>query len=221
MVKSMRAPSEDSELEDDTAETTSAGDGRELTPDDLLMIRIQEGDQKAFDELVHRHQKRLFYFFLDNLRDPHLAEDLAQETLLKVYNQSWDYLPLGRFTSWMYRVARNLLIDDYRKRSHDALLHCRRPSEDDGDNFLGGVADDLSLPEEYAHKSEEQKKIHLLMQQLPDDQRQTLTLHYFGNLKLHEIAELMEANLATTKSRLRLAREKLKSLLEREGLDGS
>ncbi len=215
----MQPSSDETEVESPQLEVSPSTDGRVLTEDDQLMIRIQEGDQRAFDVLVERHQKRLFYFFLDNLRDPHLAEDLAQETLLKVYNQSWDYLPLGRFTSWMYRVARNLLIDDYRKRSHDALLHCTRPSKESEDDLLGGVADDLSLPEEFARKSEEQQKIHLLLQQLPEDQRQTLTLHYFGNLKLHEIAELMDANLATTKSRLRLAREKLKSLLEKEGIN--
>ncbi len=190
---------------------------QELTEDDALMIRVQEGDQSAFQEIVDRHQKRLYFFFLDNLRDPYLAEDLAQETLLKVYNQSWDYLPLGRFTSWMYRVARNLLIDDYRKRSHDALIHCKQAGKADQSDVLSNVADDLSLPETYAHKTEQQQRIHQLLQQLPEDQRETLTLHYFGNLKLHEIAELMDANLATTKSRLRLARDKLKSLLEKEG----
>src|SRR5687767_3432918 len=93
-----------------------------MTEDDQLMVRIQDGDARAFRELMDRHQGPLIGFFFRNTRDAQMAEDLAQETLLRVYDQSWDYLPQGRFRGWMYRIGRNLLIDNVRKQSHDALI---------------------------------------------------------------------------------------------------
>ena len=99
------------------------------TDDDRLMIRLQEGDRAAFDDLVSRHQGDLYGFFVKNTRDPALAEDLTQETLLKIYGLAWDYLPLGRFRGWMFRIARNLLIDTVRRRGHDALVHALRSKE--------------------------------------------------------------------------------------------
>ena len=94
-----------------------------MTEDDTLMVRLQEGDSAAFDELVARYQGPLLGFFYRNTRDRQLSEDFAQETLLRVYNQSWDYLPSGRFRGWIYRIARNLLVDNIRRQSHDALIH--------------------------------------------------------------------------------------------------
>ena len=93
-----------------------------MTEDDQLMVRIQSGDTRAFEELVDRYQAPLIGFFFRNTRDTQLSEDLAQETLLRVYNQSWDYLPVGRFRGWMYRIGRNLMIDNIRRQSHDALV---------------------------------------------------------------------------------------------------
>ncbi|MCH8922627.1 MAG: RNA polymerase subunit sigma-70, partial [Planctomycetes bacterium] len=90
--------------------------------DDQLMISIQNGDSRAFEELVERHQGPLIGFFFRNTRDLQLSEDLTQQTLLRVYSQSWDYLPVGRFKGWMYRIARNLMIDNFRRGSHDALV---------------------------------------------------------------------------------------------------
>jgi RNA polymerase sigma-70 factor (ECF subfamily) len=86
------------------------------------MVRIQSGDTAAFDELVDLHQGSLIGFFFRNTRDAQLSEDLTQETLLKLYNQAWDYLPVGRFRGWMYRIGRNLLIDNVRRRTNDALV---------------------------------------------------------------------------------------------------
>gem|GEM_PF-5190440 len=82
--------------------------------DDELMLRLQGGDRQAFAELVQRHQSPLIGFFYRHLRDWQLGEDLSQETLLRIHNTAWDYLPRGLFKAWMYRIARNLLIDTTR-----------------------------------------------------------------------------------------------------------
>lgn len=178
--------------------------------DDELMILIQSGVAQAFETLVLRYQGMLIGFFMRNTRDVQLAEDLAQETLLKVYHQSWDYLPLGRFRGWMFRIARNLLIDNFRRRSNDALVHAVRPKTgDQEDDPLSRLAAELLPPEESVEQAEFSQLLDELLAEIPADQRETFTLHHVSELSLAEIAEITDVPVATCKSRLRLAREKL------------
>jgi RNA polymerase sigma-70 factor (ECF subfamily) len=183
--------------------------------DDALMILLQEGDASAFDALVQRHQSALIGFFVKNTRDVQLSEDLTQETLLKVYNQAWDYLPLGRFRAWMYRIGRNLLIDNVRRRSHDALVRAVKGRSEDESDALARLAEDLSAPGEQAEQRELARLLNEFLEEIPDEQRQTVTLHYYVGLSLPDVAEIMETPLATCKSRLRLAREKIGERLRR------
>jgi RNA polymerase sigma-70 factor (ECF subfamily) len=186
--------------------------------DDELMILIQSGVAQAFEDLVDRYQSMLIGFFMRNTRDLQLSEDLAQETLLKVYNQAWDYLPLGRFKGWMFRMARNLLIDNVRRRSHDALVRASRRQSREEDDALARIAGELAPPEQPLEQSELAGIIDGLLGEIPDDQRQTFTLHHYSDLSLQEVAEIMDAPIATCKSRLRLAREKLAEKLRARGL---
>ena len=186
-----------------------------MVDDDQLMIRIQEGDTHALNELVERYQMPLIGFFFRNTRDTQLSEDLSQETLLRVFNQAWDYLPVGKFRGWMYRVARNLLIDNVRRQSHDALVRAVRAThaEDDG---LARLAGEILSPTAAAEHREIAGIVDGLLNELPEEQRLTFVLHHYAGLSLPEVADAMETSLSTTKSRLRLAREKLReSLLER------
>ena len=189
------------------------------TEDDQLMIRLQSGDQAAFEELVEKYASPLEGFFTRNIRDRQLAEDLTQETLLKVYNQAWDYLPLGRFRGWMYRIARNLMIDNIRRQTNDAIILARKSRpKDEENNLLARVAGELLPPEDVASHRELSTLVDSLLEQIPEEQRLTFVLHHYAGLALPEVAEIMDANLATTKSRLRLAREKLTSLLSSHGV---
>ncbi len=121
-----------------------------MTEDDQLMIRIQSGEACAFEELVDKYQGALRGFFFRNTRDAQLAEDLSQETLLRVYNQSWDYLPVGRFRGWMYRIGRNLMIDNVRRQSHDALIRAVKGAGKDEQDLLARVAGYFLSPEDKA-----------------------------------------------------------------------
>lgn len=189
-----------------------------LDDDDRLMLALQEGDSAAFDRLVARHQSSLIGFFIRHLRDPQLAEDLTQETLLRVFNAAWDYLPRGTFRGWMFRIARHLLIDTSRRRSHDALVRAASTRTTDGDDGLERVSEThLSSAEVRAGQSEVAAAVDEILPEIPEDQRLTFLLYHFAGLSLPEIADAMEATLPTTKSRLRLAREKLREQLLRRG----
>ncbi|MDA1012988.1 MAG: RNA polymerase sigma factor [Planctomycetota bacterium] len=187
---------------------------------DLRMIRIQSGDTGAFDEIVDEHRGPLIGFFFKNLRDRELAEDMTQEVLLRVYNTAWDYLPSGRFKAWMYRIARNLLIDNIRRRTNDALVKALRSSsmKDEDADPLSWVAGSVLTPPENADHHELSELVDRLLDNVPEDQRLTFTLHHYAGLKLAEVAEAMESSVPTTKSRLRLAREKLQAQLKKHGI---
>lgn len=189
-----------------------------MMDDDQLMIRIQSGDPRAFEELVDRHQGPLWGFFFRNTRDRQLSEDLTQETLLRVFNQAWDYLPVGRFRGWMYRVARNLFIDNVRRQSSDALVKAVKGSFEEEGDALARLAGEVLSPEDRANQRELARIVDELLQEIPEDQRLTFTLHHYSGLTLSEVAEVMETSLPTSKSRLRLAREKLREKLLARGV---
>jgi RNA polymerase sigma-70 factor (ECF subfamily) len=189
-----------------------------MTEDDQLMIRIQSGEACAFEELVNKYQSALHGFFYRNTRDAQLAEDLSQETLLRVFNQSWDYLPVGRFRGWMYRIGRNLMIDNIRRQSHDALVRAVKGAGKDEQDMLARVAGEFLSPEEKASQHELAAMVNELLEEIPAEQRLTFTLHHFSGLSLPEVADVTETTTATAKSRLRLAREKLQLKLKRRGL---
>ncbi|HUG92134.1 MAG TPA: sigma-70 family RNA polymerase sigma factor [Planctomycetaceae bacterium] len=182
------------------------------------MIRLQGGDARAFDELVARHQGPLYGFFLRNTRDVQFAEDLTQETLLRVYSQSWDYLPSGRFRSWMYRIGRNLLIDSIRRQSTDALVHAVIGHGNGDDGALARLAGEVLSPVDVARHRELVQMVDDVLAGVAEEQRLTFLLHHYAGLSLPEVAEVMETNVATTKSRLRLAREKLQEHLRERGV---
>ena len=189
--------------------------------DDQRMIRLQTGDACAFNELVGVWQGPLFGFFLRNTRDQHLAEDLVQETLLRLYRHCWDYLPKGLFKGFLFRIARNLLIDHTRRAVHDVLIRriCGRVRGSDGDDFdlLQQVPDDLVSPVTKVLEREVAMAVREMLTQLPDEQRQTFMLHHYDSLTLSEVADAMDTSLPTAKSRLRLAKEKLRHLLTCRG----
>ncbi|MGH7200528.1 MAG: RNA polymerase sigma factor [Planctomycetaceae bacterium] len=193
-------------------------EGTAVADDDRLMLRIQSGDPTAFEELVERHEGPLLGFFRRNTRDLQFSEDLAQETLLRIYNQAWDYLPRGRFASWMYRIARNLLIDNIRRQSHDALVKAVRANPQRESDALARLAGEVLSPVERARHRELAALVDEHLEQLPEEQRLTFILHHYAGLTLSEVAEVMESSLPTTKSRLRLAREKLQDQLRRHGV---
>ncbi len=196
----------------DLAETTC--------DDDQLMIELQAGNSRAFEELVERYQAPLIGFFFRNTRDRQMSEDLTQETLLRVYNQAWDYLPLGRFRGWMYRIARNLMIDSIRRQSHDALIRAVQ-SRDEDDNALARLVGEVTSPEDRAQMRELAQTVDELLQQLPELQRTTFVMHHYAGLTLSEVADATETTTSTAKSRLRLAREKLREKLRERGVTGT
>jgi RNA polymerase sigma-70 factor (ECF subfamily) len=188
--------------------------------DDQRMIRLQAGEPGVFDEIVAAWQSPLYGFFFRNTRDAQKSEDLVQETLLRLYKKSWDYLPTGRFKGWLFRVARNLLIDSVRRASHDALIRrvtVATSADGESTDLLNLLPGDLLSAEARVAQDEVTSVVLEVLDDLPEDQRQTFMLHHFDSLTLSEVADAMHTSLPTAKSRLRLAKEKLRYQLTCRG----
>ncbi|MFM7038544.1 MAG: RNA polymerase sigma factor [Planctomycetaceae bacterium] len=189
--------------------------------DDQRMIRLQEGDARAFAEIVAVWQAPLLRFFYRSTRDAAISEDLVQETLLRLYRTAWDYLPQGLFRGFLFRIARNLLIDHCRRQVSDLLVRSvrHRPGfGDDGDSsWLSELPGSARTAESTAEDHEVDLLVRRLLQDFPEEQRVTFTLYHYDSLTLPEIADATNSGLSTTKSRLRLAREKLREQLTARG----
>ena len=121
----------------------------------------------------------------------------------------------------MFPTARNLMIANIRRQSHDALVRAVKGTREKEDDILTRIAGEVCSPADCATHRELAQFVDELLEQIPEEQRLTFTLHHYGGLTLSEVAEAMETSLPTSKSRLRLAREKLQSKLRQLGVTDS
>jgi len=184
--------------------------------DEALMIRFQQGDRTAFAALVKRHKTPLFNFALRQIRVRTTAEDVVQETFVRVVQNVADFKHEARFTTWLYTIARNLCIDHLRKgalRKHPSL-DATHSSQDDGGPTLGEqTADARANVERDATAGELRVRIASAVETLPDDQREVFLMREVANLAFKEIAQITGVPENTVKSRMRYALERLQSAL--------
>ena len=187
--------------------------------DETLMERYARGDAAAFDQLMTRHQRPLFGFILRSVRDRAEAEDLFQEVFMKVIRAAPTWRPEAKFTTWLYTVARNALIDRSRRRkTHTPDLSLADPVGDaDGPTRLDTVASPDANPLDETLGEELRQALEAALGALPEDQREALLLKRDG-LTFDAIAEVTGVKANTVKSRLRYALEKLRATLHARGL---
>ncbi|MCX2543218.1 RNA polymerase sigma factor [Pseudomonas sp. COW5] len=187
-------------------------DSLEASSDESLLARYREGDGKAFEILYARHRQSLYRFLLGLSGKPELAEEVYQETWLSLIRSASQ--PQGRatFRTWLFQIARNRLIDHWRKNGAHQSLH------DSYDEQTHAVSDDASDPEQLLSLSRDSLRLDSALQTLPADQREVFLLRAHGDLDLAQIASLTETPLETVKSRLRYAQQKLRRLLAEEVL---
>lgn len=179
----------------------------EVTPDDeILFSRFRAGDARAFESLYQRHRSGLYRYLYGLCRERELADELFQETWLSLIRTKGRPRQAG-FRSWLYRTARNRLIDHWRKQG-------RLPSVSDHyDERLHAVPDNGATPERQFEFIRDGDRLQQALAQLPEEQRDVFLLRSHGELELNEIAELTQTPMETVKSRLRYAVNKLRRLL--------
>ncbi|UDI93147.1 RNA polymerase sigma factor [Pseudomonas sp. IAC-BECa141] len=190
----------------------ASADSLETSSDESLLARYREGDNKAFEILYARHRQSLYRFLLGLSGKPELADEVFQETWLSLIRSTSQLQGRATFRTWLFQIARNRLIDHWRK--HGA----RQPLHDSYDEQTHAISDDDSDPEQLLNLSRDSKRLESALQTLPADQREVFLLRAHGDLDLAQIASLTETPLETVKSRLRYAQQKLRRLLAEEVL---
>jgi RNA polymerase sigma-70 factor (ECF subfamily) len=184
--------------------------------DEALMIRFQSGDRAAFTFLVKRHQGPLFNFALRHLRTQPGAEEVVQDAFVRVVQNAADFKHEARFSTWLYTIARNLCIDQLRKRAlrrHPSLDESKRSEDSDGPTLGEQTADSRANVERAAVSGEIRERVLAAVDELPEEQREVFLMREVSNLPFKEIAEIVGVPENTVKSRMRYALERLQAAL--------
>ena len=188
--------------------------------DDELMKRYRAGDENAFTLLVRRHQQPLINFIARYINDRDGAEDLAQETFIRIFKASRHYKPgQAHFKTWMYHIASNLCKNELRNRGRRNRYTVDRVVEGDGDSeqidlIENAPADAASQPEVALERKELHDAIQRAIAELPEQYRMPLVLRDLQGLSYDEISSALELRSGTTKSRINRARLMLKDKLK-------
>jgi RNA polymerase sigma-70 factor (ECF subfamily) len=190
---------------------------REEVTCEVLMMRFQGGDRAAFGGLVKRHKTPIYNFILRLVRSPSAAEDLTQDTFVKVVHSAAEFKHESKFSTWVYTIARNLCIDHLRKmslRQHPSLDQVRGDAPD-GPTLLDRTADKhpSASVERAVIGAELGQRIARCVEALPDEQREVFLLREVANLPFKDIAGITGVPENTVKSRMRYALERLQENL--------
>ncbi|RON83230.1 RNA polymerase subunit sigma [Pseudomonas fluorescens] len=190
----------------------ASADSSTASSDESLLARYRAGDGAAFEILYARHRQGLYRFLLGLSGKAELADEVFQETWLSLIRSTSQ--PQGRatFRTWLFQIARNRLIDHWRK--HGA----RQPLHESYEEQNHAISDEANDPEQLLTLSRDSQRLESALQTLPADQREVFLLRAHGDLDLAQIASLTETPLETVKSRLRYAQQKLRRLLAEEVL---
>ena len=187
----------------------------EKSSDDAVDVRLMQlvsaGDEKAFEELVERHQRLVVGTVARMLGNNSEVEDIAQQVFIRVWRSAKRYVPRAKFTTWLLKITRNLVFNELRRRSRHA--HSPLQTEEDVELPLKderAVAPNASLLEE-----ELRRAIDAAIAQLPETQRMAVVLRRFEELSYEQIAEVLDQSVPAVKSLLFRARTELRSRLSR------
>ena len=185
------------------------------TTDHELVSRFLKGNEEALQELIIRHQRKVFTSIYLLVKDREMADDIFQETFIKVINtlRSGNYNEEGKFLSWVLRIGHNLVIDHFRSQKRMPMVH-------DTEEF--SIFDTLPLTdnniEDKLIHDQIQNQVRLLIEQLPYDQREVVIMRHYGNMSFKEIADSTGVSINTSLGRMRYALINLRRLIDEKQL---
>ena len=186
--------------------------------DEELLAAYQQGDPGAFEALLRRHRAPLFTFLLRMLADREKAEDLAQETFLRIVKGAQAWERRARFQTWLYTIARNLCVDQSRRDRFRRADSLDSEGPDGESPLVQSVPGSGIDPERGAASAQIRPLLQKALLSLPVEQREVFILREQAGLPFREIAEMVGVNENTVKSRMRYALESLRRSLAAAGV---
>ena len=185
--------------------------------DELLIRRAQRGDADAFEQLLLEHQKNVYNLCYRMAGNPDDAMDLSQETFLRAWRCLDQYQFASAFSTWLYRLCSNICIDFLRRRRRQQTVPLTF-EDADGEEQTYAVPDAQPLPEEQVELKLTHETLAAAMAQLLPEHRAVLQLRVVNEMSYEQIADVLDIQIGTVKSRLSRARNQLKKILERGNL---
>ena len=185
--------------------------------DELLIRRAQRGDADAFEQLLLEHQKNVYNLCYRMAGTPDDAMDLSQETFLRAWRCLDQYQFASAFSTWLYRLCSNICIDFLRRRRRQQTVPLTF-EDADGEEQTYAVPDAQPLPEEQVELKLTRETLAAAMAQLLPEHRAVLQLRVVNEMSYEQIADVLDIQIGTVKSRLSRARNQLKKILERGNL---
>ncbi len=180
------------------------------------MLRVKRGDRAAFEELVGKYQQPVINFVYRTLPDAAEAEDLAQGVFVQVWKSASRYHPSAKFSTWLFTIARNLCLNEFRRRSRHPAESLDAPVHTDTDEPRGHSVEDkrqTAAPDTML-TGELEAKVAEAVAALPENQRTALLLWQRDEMAYEDIAEVLDCSLSAVKSLIHRARETLKTRLK-------
>ena len=174
-----------------------------------LIERATSGDPSAFNRLMEAHEKRMYAVALRMCANREDAQDCLQEAMLRVYRAIGGFKGQSTFSTWVYRITMNTCLDELRRKKNKQNTSL--------DNLLDmgwSPADEADTPERHAVRSEARRRLHSAIRELPEDMRAAIVLRDIQGLSYEEIAQALDINVGTIKSRISRGREKLREKLK-------
>jgi len=183
-----------------------------MTDDRELVSRTLHGDRKAFEMIIRRHQQPLFNYIGRQVGEQELALDFTQEVFLRAYASLSSFRPEFKFTTWLYRIASNFIIDHWRKKRLP-LLSLDQPLNPEDENSCLEAADPAPSLTDKLEKAELRARIERNLKNLPAELRELFVLRHVSGFSYEEIAEIKKQPIGTVKSKVFKAKEMLRRLL--------
>ena len=184
--------------------------------DQELLASYLNGENSSFEILLERHKNRVFGFIMSKVKNRDLAEDIFQDTFIKVINslQKGKYNEEGKFLPWMMRISHNLVIDYFRKASKMRNI---RPSDEF--NIFDIIHDGSRRQDEEMIRKRVHSDLNKLIQYLPEDQMEVLKMRYFEEMSFKQISRITGVSINTALGRMRYALINLRKLAEEKNID--
>jgi RNA polymerase sigma-70 factor (ECF subfamily) len=184
--------------------------------DSILVSNYINGNEKALEILVIRHKTRVYNFIYSKVYNVDLSEDLFQDTFIKVIKnlKKGNYNEEGKFLPWLMRIAHNLIIDHFRKSNRMPKFE----SKDKDFDILTMIKDSSYNVEKQIIIDQISSDVRMLLDQLPDDQKQVVYMRLFKDMSFKEIAENTNVSINTSLGRMRYAIINLRRLVEKHNI---
>ncbi|MCB0841150.1 MAG: sigma-70 family RNA polymerase sigma factor [Bacteroidetes bacterium] len=179
-----------------------------------LVAAAKRGEPQAFETLLKKYRKSVYYMLLKMVKNADDAEDLTQEAFAKAFNSIEKFDSKYAFSTWLFRIATNNCIDFIRKKRVQTVSIDQPVEGDDGSNMKFDVRDEDLDPNEHMLKQQRKKYLNMAIKRLPEKYRILVELRYFQELSYEEVAQELEIPLGTVKAQLFRARELLNQELK-------